>query len=150
MSLGLHPRPIMKPWAKNKYPSHVGKEHTRVKSQRKERSHNVGLVNPRRRDGENKRNHSFDSALLNLSHISDLSPLPEHILLDLFLKTLKAGKLNQKVLKLFIATGKDEVLALIQALNIREIVDPDVQKGSNLGSGCVIKLHNVSAQTSTL
>ena len=39
-------------------------------------------------------------------------------------KTLKAGKLNQKVLKLFIATGKDEVLALIQALNIREIVAP--------------------------
>jgi hypothetical protein len=67
---------------------------------------------------------SVDSALHNLSHISDLSPLPEHILLDLFLKTLKAGKLNERVLKLFIATGKDEVLALIQSLNIREIIAP--------------------------
>ncbi|XP_062084227.1 probable UDP-arabinopyranose mutase 5 isoform X2 [Humulus lupulus] len=67
---------------------------------------------------------SVDSALHNLSRISDLSPLPEHILLDLFLKTLKAGKLNERVLKLFIATGKDEVLAVIQALNIREIIAP--------------------------
>lgn len=67
---------------------------------------------------------TVDSALLNLSHISDLSPLPDHILLDLFLKTLRAGKLNEKVLKLFIATGKDEVLALIRSLNIRPIVDP--------------------------
>ncbi|EXC29907.1 hypothetical protein L484_015099 [Morus notabilis] len=67
---------------------------------------------------------TVDSALLNLSNISDLSPLPEHILLDLFLKTLRAGKLNEKVLKLFIATGKDEVLALIRSLNIRPIVDP--------------------------
>ncbi|RVW45650.1 hypothetical protein CK203_113290 [Vitis vinifera] len=31
---------------------------------------------------------SIDSALLNLSNFSDLSPLPEHILLDLFLVCL--------------------------------------------------------------
>ncbi|KAF3452433.1 hypothetical protein FNV43_RR02866 [Rhamnella rubrinervis] len=67
---------------------------------------------------------AIDSALINLSYISDLSPLPDHILLDLFLKTLKAGKLNEKVLKLFLATGKDEVLALIQALNIRQSLIP--------------------------
>ena len=28
---------------------------------------------------------AIDAALLNLSHFSDLSPIPDHILLDLFL-----------------------------------------------------------------
>lgn len=64
---------------------------------------------------------SIDSALLNLANFSDLSPLPDHILLDLFLRTLKAGKLTEKILMLFMATGKDEVLALIQSLNIQLI-----------------------------
>ncbi|KAK8657024.1 hypothetical protein V6N13_098958 [Hibiscus sabdariffa] len=67
---------------------------------------------------------TIDSALLNLSNIADLSPLPDHIVLDLFLRTLRAGKLNERVLKLFIATGKDEVFSLIQALNIRVTVTP--------------------------
>ncbi|XP_045794621.1 uncharacterized protein LOC123889364 isoform X1 [Trifolium pratense] len=67
---------------------------------------------------------TIDSAVLNLSDISDLSPIPDHILLDLFLRILKAGKLNEKVLKLFIATGKEEVISLVQALNIRHIVTP--------------------------
>ncbi|WJX77439.1 putative UDP-arabinopyranose mutase 5 [Trifolium repens] len=67
---------------------------------------------------------TIDSAVLNLSDISDLSPIPDHILLDLFLRILKAGKLNEKVLKLFIATGKEEVISLVQALNIRHIVIP--------------------------
>lgn len=66
---------------------------------------------------------SIDSALLNLSNFSDLSPLPDHILLDLFLRTLKAGKLTEKILMLFMATGKDEVLALIQSLNI-QLINP--------------------------
>lgn len=39
-------------------------------------------------------------------------------------KTLRAGKLTEKVLKLFMATGKDEVLSLIEALNIQHIVIP--------------------------
>lgn len=67
---------------------------------------------------------TIDSAVLNLSDISDLSPLPDHILLDLFLRILKAGKLTEKVLKLFIATGKDEVISLVQALNIQHILTP--------------------------
>jgi hypothetical protein len=67
---------------------------------------------------------TVNSALHNLSNISDLSPIPDHILLDLFLKTLRAGKLTEKVLKLFMATGKDEVLSLIEALNIQHIVIP--------------------------
>ncbi|RHN47077.1 hypothetical protein MtrunA17_Chr7g0249041 [Medicago truncatula] len=67
---------------------------------------------------------TIDSAVLNLSDISDLSPIPDHILLDLFLRILKAGKLTEKVLKLFIATGNEEVISLVQALNIRHIVTP--------------------------
>ncbi|KAI9077992.1 hypothetical protein K1719_040121 [Acacia pycnantha] len=67
---------------------------------------------------------TIDSALLNLSDISDLTPLPDHILLDLFLRILKAGKLTEKVLRLFVATGKEEVISLIQALNIQHIVTP--------------------------
>lgn len=39
-------------------------------------------------------------------------------------RTLNAGKLTEKVLKLFIATGKDEVLLMIQALNIKHILTP--------------------------
>ncbi|KAL5767286.1 hypothetical protein ACOSQ2_014069 [Xanthoceras sorbifolium] len=67
---------------------------------------------------------TIDRAVLHLSHISDLSHLPDHILLDLFLRTLKAGKLNEKVLTLFVATGKEEVLLLIKALNIKHILTP--------------------------
>ncbi|XP_034683827.1 probable UDP-arabinopyranose mutase 5 [Vitis riparia] len=80
---------------------------------------------------------SIDSALLNLSNFSDLSPLPDHILLDLFLRTLKAGKLTEKILMLFMATGKDEVLALIQSLNIQLItpVLPTSKKMSQTNIG---------------
>ncbi|XP_044499841.1 probable UDP-arabinopyranose mutase 5 isoform X2 [Mangifera indica] len=67
---------------------------------------------------------TIDKAVPNLSLFSDLSPLPDHILLDLFLRTLKAGKLNEKVLKLFMTSGKDEVLVLIQTLNIKHILTP--------------------------
>ncbi|XP_010525752.1 PREDICTED: uncharacterized protein LOC104803516 [Tarenaya hassleriana] len=67
---------------------------------------------------------TIDSAVLNLSCISDLSFLPDHVLLDLFLRTLRAGKLNERVLKLFVASGKDEVLSLIHALNIKLVVTP--------------------------
>ncbi|CAI0559573.1 unnamed protein product [Linum tenue] len=67
---------------------------------------------------------AIDASVLHLSHFPDLSPLPDHILLDLFLKTLRAGKLNEKILKLFLATGKEEVLSLIQTLNIKHILNP--------------------------
>lgn len=39
-------------------------------------------------------------------------------------RILKAGKLTEKVVKLFIATGKDEVLSLVQELNIQHILTP--------------------------
>ncbi|KAL1542545.1 hypothetical protein AAHA92_26625 [Salvia divinorum] len=67
---------------------------------------------------------AIDSAVLNFSRISDLSFVPEHILLDLFERILLAGKLNEKILKLFIATGKEEVLSFIESLNIRHPLIP--------------------------
>ncbi|CAK9322027.1 unnamed protein product [Citrullus colocynthis] len=39
-------------------------------------------------------------------------------------ETLRAGKLNERVLKLFVASGKDEVLSLIEAFNIQQVVTP--------------------------
>ncbi|KAK9692170.1 hypothetical protein RND81_09G245700 [Saponaria officinalis] len=67
---------------------------------------------------------TLNSAILHLSSFSDLSHLPDHILLDLFLRTLKAGKLNERILKLFIATGQEEVLSFIQELNIQPVITP--------------------------
>ncbi|KAG6737651.1 hypothetical protein POTOM_059179 [Populus tomentosa] len=97
---------------------------------------------------------TIDTAVLHLSNFSDLSSIPDHIILDLFLvllfsslhlfiylqksfvladflafpfhlmRTLKAGKLTEKVLKLFVATRNDEVLAFIQALNIQHVITP--------------------------
>ncbi|GLT87892.1 hypothetical protein SLE2022_059450 [Rubroshorea leprosula] len=65
-----------------------------------------------------------DAAVLNLSGITDLSCLPDHVAVDLFRRTLRAGKLTERVLNIFIATGKDEVLSLIQELNIQHILTP--------------------------
>ncbi|KAK4787963.1 hypothetical protein SAY86_019282 [Trapa natans] len=67
---------------------------------------------------------AIDSAVPNLSYFPDLSPLPDHILVDLFVRTLQAGKLNEKILNLFLATGKEEVLSVIRSLNIRQILLP--------------------------
>lgn len=39
-------------------------------------------------------------------------------------KTLRAGKLTDKILKLFIASGKEEIHTLIEALNIQHILTP--------------------------
>lgn len=39
-------------------------------------------------------------------------------------RTLRAGKLNEKILQLFIATGKDEVLSVIRELNIHPVITP--------------------------
>ncbi|KAL4578878.1 hypothetical protein LXL04_015009 [Taraxacum kok-saghyz] len=77
---------------------------------------------------------AIDAALFNLPNISDLSFLPEHILIDLFLvqiistpvisRTLKAGKLNPRILKIFVATGNEEILSMIRALNIQLVLTP--------------------------
>lgn len=39
-------------------------------------------------------------------------------------RILRAGKLTEKVLRLFIATGKDEVISLVKALNIQHDLTP--------------------------
>lgn len=39
-------------------------------------------------------------------------------------RTLKAGKLNERVLRLFMASGNEEVLSIIDALKIRIDVTP--------------------------
>ncbi|KAF5795578.1 hypothetical protein HanRHA438_Chr08g0352781 [Helianthus annuus] len=68
---------------------------------------------------------AIDATLINFHNIShDLSFLPEHILIDLFLRTLKAGKLTPRILKLFVATEKEEILSMIQALNIQLVLTP--------------------------
>ncbi|KAL8171821.1 hypothetical protein V2J09_023625 [Rumex salicifolius] len=71
---------------------------------------------------------TIDSAVLHFSRFSDLSRIPPHILLELFRKTLRAGKLNEKILRLFIATGEEEILSLIKELNIQ-----DAQRDSRTG-----------------
>ncbi|XP_021772384.1 probable UDP-arabinopyranose mutase 5 isoform X2 [Chenopodium quinoa] len=67
---------------------------------------------------------TIDSALLHLSSFSDLSHIPDHILIDLFRRTLKAGKLNERILNLFIASGDDKLLSFIKELNIRPVYTP--------------------------
>ncbi|XP_042444326.1 uncharacterized protein LOC122029418 isoform X2 [Zingiber officinale] len=66
---------------------------------------------------------TIDSALRHIAHITDLSSIPDQILLELF-RTLQAGKLTEKVLKLFMATGNEQILSFIQSLNIRPILAP--------------------------
>ncbi|XP_058093578.1 probable inactive UDP-arabinopyranose mutase 2 [Magnolia sinica] len=67
---------------------------------------------------------TIDSALLHIAYISDLSAIPQPILLQLFQRTLSAGKLTEKILKLFMATGDDKILSLIDSLNIKLIISP--------------------------
>ncbi|XP_077229267.1 UDP-arabinopyranose mutase isoform X2 [Tasmannia lanceolata] len=67
---------------------------------------------------------AIDSTVLNISHITDLSAIPDLILLQLFEKTLRAGRLTEKVLKVFIATGSEEVISHIRSLNIQLVLPP--------------------------
>lgn len=67
---------------------------------------------------------AIDATLFNFHNISDLSFLPEHILVDLFLRTLRAGKLTPRILKIFVATGKEEILSMIDSLNIQLVLTP--------------------------
>uniref|UniRef100_A0A3Q7G4R0 Uncharacterized protein n=1 Tax=Solanum lycopersicum TaxID=4081 RepID=A0A3Q7G4R0_SOLLC len=53
-----------------------------------------------------------------IHHMLDFQPV------NLWQRTLRAGKLNEKILKLFIATGKEEILSLIGAFNIQCVLTP--------------------------
>lgn len=67
---------------------------------------------------------TLDAALLRIANLRDLSRLPDHILVDLFRRTLSAGKLTEKVLKLFLATDCEEIILLVQLLNIKQPLIP--------------------------
>lgn len=67
---------------------------------------------------------TLDSALLRIAHLHDLSRLPDHLLIDLFRRTIAAGKLTEKVLKLFLATDCEEIALLVQLLNIKQPLVP--------------------------
>ncbi|KAJ0250845.1 Uncharacterized protein HA466_0132700 [Hirschfeldia incana] len=68
---------------------------------------------------------TVNAAVLYLSRINHLSHLPDHIVLELFARTLEAGKLNERVLRLFMASGNEEVLSAIDALKIKiDVVAP--------------------------
>jgi len=67
---------------------------------------------------------TLDAALLRVAHLRDLSRLPDHLLVDLFRRTLSAGKLTEKVLELFLATDYEEIILLVQLLNIKQPLVP--------------------------
>ncbi|CAH8355721.1 unnamed protein product [Eruca vesicaria subsp. sativa] len=69
---------------------------------------------------------TINAAVLNISRINDLSHLPDHIVPDLFERTLNAGKLNERVLRVFMASGNEEVLDMIDALKIKIDLTPIV------------------------
>lgn len=65
--------------------------------------------------------------LFNLVYFILFSSNGIHFVRRIFMiwqRTLRAGKLTERVLQLFIDTGKDEVFSLIQALNIRVTLTP--------------------------
>ncbi|PWZ41809.1 hypothetical protein Zm00014a_006777 [Zea mays] len=90
---------------------------------------------------------TLDAALLRIANIADLSHLPDHLLIDLFRvvdlvnatqnewiygksvmivgkRTLSAGKLTEKVLKLFLATGCEDIILAVRLLNIKQPLVP--------------------------
>ncbi|CAL5029523.1 unnamed protein product [Urochloa decumbens] len=68
---------------------------------------------------------TLDAALLRIAHIADLSHLPDHLVIDLFrVENLSAGKLTERVLKLFLATGCEEIILAVQLLNIKPPLVP--------------------------
>ncbi|KAH0683015.1 hypothetical protein KY289_020767 [Solanum tuberosum] len=60
---------------------------------------------------------------LPILYTLELQPVAGHLYV-FQVRTLRAGKLNEKILKLFIATGKEEILSLIGAFNIQCVLTP--------------------------
>ncbi|CAK9262202.1 unnamed protein product [Sphagnum jensenii] len=67
---------------------------------------------------------SISTAVSNIQRLSNLSCIPDNIVKDLFVGTLDAGKLTEPVLHMFLATGNEEVLHIVQGLGIRPILKP--------------------------
>ncbi|RRT40840.1 hypothetical protein B296_00056632 [Ensete ventricosum] len=98
---------------------------------------------------------TIGSALRHIAHIADLSAIPDPIVLELFwvtlvsffapsasisslgfvdlAKTLQAGKLTEKVLKLFMATGNADILSFVHRLNIKPTLTPVLPTSKNHG-----------------
>ncbi|ONM12689.1 putative UDP-arabinopyranose mutase 5 [Zea mays] len=75
---------------------------------------------------------TLDAALLRIANIADLSHLPDHLLIDLFRRTLSAGKLTEKVLKLFLATDCEDIILAVRLLNIKQPLVPVLPTNSEV------------------
>ncbi|KAG0590714.1 hypothetical protein M758_1G116300 [Ceratodon purpureus] len=64
------------------------------------------------------------TAVLHIHRFTDLSAVPDHLVFLLFQKTLAAGKLTDYVLRMFVATGNEDVLQLVKALGVRRVMKP--------------------------
>ncbi|KMZ60390.1 hypothetical protein ZOSMA_5G02580 [Zostera marina] len=73
---------------------------------------------------------SVDLVVDNIGDIHDLSFVPETILLTLLLKIIQRGKLTMKILKLFVKTNNEIILALIEYLHIEDFYLPLALKDS--------------------
>lgn len=69
-------------------------------------------------------NLTIDSAVSRINRITNLNSLPDHIVLDLFRKTLQAGKLTERILTVFMATGNEQVQAFVKEKNIQTVLRP--------------------------
>ncbi|GLJ27888.1 hypothetical protein SUGI_0547500 [Cryptomeria japonica] len=69
-------------------------------------------------------NLTIDTAVSNIHRIGSLNSIPDHIVVELFTKTLSAGKLTERVLRIFVATGNEYVLGCVKAFNIQPILRP--------------------------
>jgi len=69
-------------------------------------------------------NLTIDSAVSRIHRITNLDSIPDHIVLDLFRKTLHAGKLTERILMVFMATGNEQVQAFVKEYKIQPVLRP--------------------------
>jgi hypothetical protein len=69
-------------------------------------------------------NLTIDSAVSRIHRITNLNSIPDDIVLDLFRKTLQAGKLTERILMVFMATGNEQVQAFVKEKKIRTVLRP--------------------------
>ncbi|CAI9295523.1 unnamed protein product [Lactuca saligna] len=62
--------------------------------------------------------HQLTQTLSNFHNISDLSFLSQRIRIDLFLINSNAWRVTRKILKLVVATGKEEILSIFKHIII--------------------------------
>lgn len=62
----------------------------------------------------------IDAVCKAIDHVEDLSGLPEELGSEIFARTLQAGKLTPKTLKVFASSGHETIVAALQALNLQD------------------------------